>query len=278
MNKRVAALVLVSLTSFSSFAHDKHHTIQQPKPSFVNQLGIALEERNNYADAYLYFNQVIHDKLYWEVRGYYLRNFIVTAPPKAPNALPSGPIISALTNVPVSAPVPLPSVNDQDNLQGYGVVGKLGWVFHPTDMVSVLPYFRLQAFTNNNTPYKDDLGNSIESDASAYLLGLKLSMDVNDIFGIFIDYHGGIQKVKFNVGGYYTIVPSELEMKELTSTFEMGAAYKLNQCLTLIPYIQLIMTSHDPSFNVYSGPIQNNGLTTFTPLFGAKIAYKWINQ
>ncbi|MBS0286975.1 MAG: hypothetical protein JSR17_06750 [Proteobacteria bacterium] len=275
MKKRLTALLLVSLMSTGSFAHDIVHYNQQDKFTFVNQLGVALEERNTNASAFVYFNQVIYDKFYWEVRGNYVRNFIVTSPPKTPGALPDGPIISALTNTPVTAAVPAPTADDQDNLDGFGVVGKLGWLFRPSGHVTVLPYLRLQWYKNNSTPYKDDLGNKIESDVYGYFLGMKVGMDINDIFGIYVDYYGGIQNVNFDVSGYYTIVPSDLDINELSSTFEMGATYKLSKCLTFIPYIQLIVSSHEPSFNAYWGPIQNTGLTTYTPLFGAKIAYKW---
>jgi hypothetical protein len=271
MKRFLLTLLSVALTSAAALAYEN----EKKNYPYVNQLGLAIEERNNYANAYLYFNQIVYDNLYWEVRGNYFRNFIVTGSPKIPGNLPSGPIISALTNTPVTAPNPVPTPADQDNLDGVGIVGKLGWVFHPSDKVTFRPYLRFNWYKNNSTPYKDDFGNKIESDIKAYLLGAKLIMNVNNIFDIYVDYYAGIQEVNFKVAGYYTIVPSDLEIEELTSTFEIGADYKLNKCWTFIPFIQLVITANDPSFNAFWGPIQNSGLTTFTPVFGSKIAYRW---
>ncbi len=282
MKRLLITLLSFSLTSGLVFANDsdhiKHKSIkhnEEKNNPFVNQLGLSIEERNDNADTYLFFNQIVYNKLYWELRGYYFRNFIVTAPPKTPGNMPDGAIISATTNTPVTAPVPVPTPDDQDNLDGFGFVGKLGWVFYPSDKVTFKPYLRLQWFKNNNTPYKDDFGNKIESEIKGYLLGANLTMNVNSIFDVHVDYYAGIQEVDYKVAGYYTIVPSDLEIEQLNSTLEIGADYKLNKCWIFIPYVQLIITSNDPSFNAFWGPIQNSGLTTFTPLFGTKIAYKW---
>ncbi len=210
---------------------------------------------------YAFFSQVINKHWYWEVRSYAVRSFITIAPPANRN----GFVI----------PNPGLAIDDQDNQWGGGVVGKIGYIFHPTKLVSLTPYFRLQYFLNNTNHYEDDKGNKIETQIASYLAGLKLSMDINDIFSFYVDYYGGYQEVKYDTAGFFNLAPDNLENIQLTSTFEIGSNYKINKCWTFIPYIQFGLASNKPSFNVVVGPINNNGTTTNSTVFAAKIAYKW---
>ena len=122
----------------------------QPKP-FATQVGINFEERNStYADAYLTINQLIYDRYFWELRRYYVHNYIVTAPP--------------------AKAVPLPLAKNEQNVNGDGTVGIFGVDFHVTPKVSLLPFVRLQYFTNTSNAYKDTFGNEIASYSTPIIL------------------------------------------------------------------------------------------------------------
>lgn len=270
MKKAIPALLMapLSLTALAAtYDHLDKHNHKAVSP-FSTSTGFAYEERSSSNNMYVFISQVISSHWYWELRGYAVRSIIAGYPTLKPGNFIWQPNVPQFTNF-----IADPDV--VDNQWGGGVVGKFGYVFKPNKRVSFTPYLRLQYFYNNTAQWKDDLGNEIETEIASYLAGLKLGMEVNDIFTIYVDYYGGYQRVEYDVSGFFAQVNDDLHTIQLTSTFEIGSPFKLNNCWTFTPYIQFGLTTSKPSFNVFNGPINNNGTTTNSTVFAVKIAYKW---
>jgi hypothetical protein len=261
---------MASLSSVAVAATYDHSDMHAHKAGslFSTSMGLAYEERSTSNNIYIFLSQVIHSHWYWELRGYAVRSIISAYPALKPGNFIWQPNVPQIPNF-------IADPNVVDNQWGGGIVGKLGYIFKPNHRVSLTPYLRLQYFRNNTAQWKDDLGNEIETEIASYLAGLKLAMDVNEIFTIYVDYFGGYQRVEYEVSGFFAQVNDDLNTIQLTNTFEIGSPFKLNKCWTFIPYIQFGLTTSKPSFNVFNGPINNNGTTTNTTVFAAKIAYKW---
>lgn len=222
--------------------------------SVASQLGISFEERTNYLNSFLFINQMINNKFFWELRGYYIYNYIVTAPP--------------------AKAIPLPSVKNEQNLSGSGGAGILGYNISLTSQVALLPFLRFQHLTNTILAYKDSLGNKLLSKSTTYYLGAKLTMEVNNLFSIYTQYYGGYQRNILH-GSKYFATPKQPIINTLTSTFEIGGAYKITKFLLLTPYIQLVINGNNPNRTALNPPISHNGLTSSATVFALKLAYKF---
>lgn len=235
--------------------HKNKTNLTAPKKAFVIQVGAALEERSAYANGYLFFNQTIYDAVFYELRGYYVRNYIVTAPP--------------------SKAVHIPSLKNEQNLNGVGIVGIVGYIFPIVQhKVFLMPFTRLQYFTNTSSAYKDSFGNKILSHVSTYFLGLKLNMIINEIVSMYLQYYAGYQRSLLTGRGYFSTTTDPI-LNQLTSTYELGFPYKITSSWTLSPYIQWVTTATNPNFTALNTPISNNGLTATTGVYAVKLAYNF---
>lgn len=217
------------------------------------QVGAAYEERNNYWNVFPFINQMIDKHFFWELRGYYIYNFITVAPP--------------------TRAIPEPTVHDERNLSGTGGVVILGYSFPLNCKVSLMPFFRYQYLTNTNFVYDDDLGNEIRSGTSTYYLGMKLSMDVTEQFSTYVNVYAGYARGILHGHGFFRSDGTPI-INSITSTFELGIPYKVADRWTVSPYIQYVITGNNPNHAAFINPIHHPGLTTNTPVFAIRLAYK----
>lgn len=224
-----------------------------PKKPTTTQVGFALEERSTpFADGYLFVNQMIHGRLYWELRGYYLHNYVVVAPP--------------------AGAVPRPLAKNEHGLNGTGVVGLFGYNFPISKNLTLLPYFRSQYFTNTISAYSDSLGNEITTGNTTYYLGLKLTMTVNEVLSIYGNLFAGYLRTTLDGKGFFA-TPTTPRINSTVSTYQIGLTYKATPSWSLTPYAQLNISNNRPNWVAIRPPINNSGLTTNSTLFGFRVAY-----
>lgn len=249
----------------------------KPEPWAVNQIGLSLEQRFSFADGFLYVNQLIKKHWFYEFRLVGIYNWIVNNPPK-----------ESLD------PPPHPLAKDERNQWGWGGVGIFGYVFDVCDNVTVMPFFRIQAFKNASFSYKDKFHNRVDAKSIYYFGGLRLNMKVNDVFSMYTQYFGGYFRANFHGKRYFAktspaVVPAaepplrprkHAHINGLSGVLEIGFPYKLkcnfSPCCKestwlVAPYFQFIVHDNNIDYVYTVAPYSLNPLTTSSILFGVKM-------
>lgn len=274
----IATLLLPFLTTAGRlFADSSQAKVEQPKKPekwAVSQIGFAFEERPNYANAYLFTNQLINKHWYYELRTYGIYNWIVNNPPK-------------------DRIDPLPLARDEKNQWGWGGVAIFGHVFDLCDKVTFMPFFRLQAQKNASYTYRDKFHNRVDSRTLYYLIGGKLSMGITDFLLMYAQYYGGYFRANFTGKGYFSKTPPAVLQKDkpaphpmkhahingLAGTMEFGARYKMkcrDSCgdestWILTPYLQFSVLDNNIDYRYTVPPYSLNPLTTSNIVFAFKV-------
>ena len=222
----------------------------------ISHVGPAFEEHHNYAQFFVFVNQLLTNHVYYELRAYATYHYITQAPPTAP-------LVTAI--IPVSS---------ERNLMGYGGAGILGYNININSNVSFMPFIRLQDLTNTLIAYSDSFGNEVTSVNYTAYLGGKLSMRVTDSFAIYTQYFAGYQKSVLSGRGLFSSTDHPT-VKALVSIFEFGAPFKLNNALSITPFLQFFtaginsnQTSRDKRYNI-------SLLTNPSSIYGIKLGYEF---
>ncbi|MCC2626176.1 MAG: hypothetical protein K0R14_2049 [Burkholderiales bacterium] len=232
-----------------------------PKHDTVSSSGAAFELLPNGTNVYGFFSQTLANDIYYEARLYGRYNY-VTANPNIPG-------------IPAS---------DENPPLGYGIVGILGYNFHPNSSVDITPYVRLNAYNNMGPVYADTDGDYIHSTTYALLLGGKLVFKATSVFSPFINIWSGFQTNDL-VGSYpnatthnnNTLISGTLN--QWATTYEIGMGTRLSEHITLTPYWQYTTTFNYPnnsaSLAINQGGLSQSDLTGTAQAFGLKLGVAW---
>lgn len=230
-----------------------------PKNRTISATGAAVEETQTGPQLYLFWTQTLNTGFYYEGRIYGKYNMRTQNP--------------AFPDVPPSA---------EDNPNGYKGVVKLGYNFHINSDYDITPYIRLEAGNDMSLVYEDKNGNYIHSTNYAYLAGFKQTFKLTEKFVPYIDIYGGISQVSLNGNFTEGVNPNQqitgsVEQDQMTTEF--GAAYKITEHQSIIPYMQFIYTSNNPndtaSAGIGKGGFGVSSLTTTQQVFALKYSYAW---
>lgn len=276
MKGKLKLVFFLLLANFASLAADSSSPTQEKAPMFKSQIGLAFEENPNRCNLYLFWNQLINSHWYYELRAYGNRNWIVNNPPNPVSGIPE----------------PHPIVKDERNKWGWGGIAIGGYVFDFCQKLSLMPFIRLEARSNNAFCYRDKFHNAVQNRNYAYLLGLKLTMKVNDAFSIYAQYYGGYFRNDFKGKRYFSetppsVVPANPTLKGrkhvhangLLGVFEFGFpyTYKCNECWpndawVFTPYIQFVVNDNNISYINTVKPYSLNPLTQSFVVWAIRIA------
>jgi hypothetical protein len=228
------------------------------KHTTVSAAGAAVEFAPSAANFYVFFTQTLDSGIYYEGRLYTRDNYTAQNP-----IYPSVPI------------------SNENNPWGYGAVVKLGYDFHPSETVDLIPYLRVNAYNNMSVVYEDSDGDSIHSTTLAVLPGMKIAYKVTPQFNPYVDLFGGWQQVNLSGNFPQSATPGSATgtISQTMFTYEIGFSSKLAPNLALIPYMQYITTTNSPN-STASEPYSKNGfnissLTTTQQVFGLKLSASW---
>lgn len=228
------------------------------KNNTVTATGGAIEFGPSSATFYGFFSQILSNGFYYEGRLYVRDNYIAQNP--------------------IFPTVPISNVN---NPYGYGGAVKIGYDFHASELIDIVPYLRLNAYNNMSTVYQDTNGDYIHSTTYAVLPGVKIAYKVTPQFNPYIDLYGGWQQVNLTGGFPQSNTPSTATgiISQTTVTYEIGFSSKLTSNLALIPYMQYITTANSPDSSA-AAPYSENGfnissLTSAQQVFGLKLSASW---
>ncbi len=230
-----------------------------PSGHTVSAAGVALEQWPNATQSYLFFTQNLANDIYYEVRAYGRYN------DKSMN--------------PVFSSVPVSNIN---NPVGYGFTGILGYNFHPSEFMDITPYVRLNYLDNMNVVYEDTNGNFINSKGWTAMLGTKFAFKVVKGFTPFFNYYGGYQQV--NLTGNLTegTRPNQVltgQVEQFISIFELGAALKASNSISIIPYFDYVTSANNPNASAAApyaqGGFNISSLTSTFQLVGVKLSMSW---
>lgn len=228
------------------------------KYNTVSSTGAAVEFTPSGSNYYTFFSQTLASGIYYEGRLYARNNYTAQNP-----VFPSVP------------------VSNEDNPMGYGAVIKVGYDFHPTNLIDIVPYLRFNAYNNMSVVYSDTNGDNINSTTYAILPGVKVGYKVTPQFNPYVELYGGWQKV--NISGDFpqsgTPGSSSGSLNQTTLTYEIGFSSKLTKNLSLIPYMQYVTTQNSPD-STAAAPYKDNGfnissLTSTQQVYGLKLAVAW---
>lgn len=226
--------------------------------STVSAAGAAVEFTPAGSNFYGFFSQTLANGFYYEGRLYARDNYLAQNP-----IFPSVP------------------VSNETLPMGFGGVLKLGYDFHTSDVIDIIPYLRLNMYRNMSTVYEDNNGDYIHSTTYAVLPGVKIAYKVTPQFNPYIDIFGGWQQVdltgSFPADGRPNVANGVVN--QTTATYEIGFSSKLSSNIALIPYMQYITTSNNPD-SIASATYANGGynissLTGTQQVFGLKLAVSW---
>jgi hypothetical protein len=230
-----------------------------PARQTVSNAGAAIEFMSNASQYYGYFAQTLSSGVYYEIRLYTRDNYMASNP---------------LVAVPIS---------DINNPWGYGVSGKLGYNFHISEDAEITPYIRLNAYNNMGPVYADSDGDYINSKTFSYLVGTKLALRVAPKFTPYIDIYGGYQTN--NLQGAFPNGPIgnsqqiNGNLNQWVITYEIGAAAKFSDHISVIPYWQYITQQNNPDQTALNTINQGGfGITPFTgtqQVYGLKLNVVW---
>lgn len=177
--------------------------------------------------------------------------------------------------------------SQEQNPDGYKGVIKLGYAFHVNKVYDITPYLRLEAGKDMSLVYADTNGNYIHSTNYAILPGFKQTFKLGDNFAPYIDIYGGLNQVQINgdlydnggKGAWTNNVSQSATVSQYQITYELGAAFKVTEHQSVIPYIQFQYNTNDADA-VAAAPRNQNGfgistLTTNQQVYALKYSYAW---
>lgn len=220
----------------------------------TREIGMAVEEHQAYIIFFPFWNQLLDNGFFYELRVVGGRDFIVNNPP---------------------ATVPPISVKKEKSQYIVGGVGIFGVLFPINDRVSVLPFIRLQAYTNQAGFYKDSLGNEIHSESYTGYLGLRMNLKVNDVLLMYGNFFAGYRRTNLHAKGIFNSHGKNPHINSLVSTFEFGCPYNIMPCWFVTPYLQFNVSDNNPNNLALNGPIRSTGLTTIDIDWGLRMGYKF---
>lgn len=222
----------------------------------ISSAGIGVEETQNASQAYLFFSQTLSNDIYYEFRLYGRYNYLSQNP---------------LVDVPVS------NIN---NPLGYGASGFLGYNFHASQVLDILPYVRFNYLNNMNVVYEDSNGNFINSIGYTEMIGTKLSFKVTKMFTPIFDYSIGAQQIQLT-GKMQTTDSniSQASLDQFVSIATVGFNFKASPTISLMPYWQYITVANNPD-SVAQASYKNGGfnispLTNTQQALGFKLNTSW---
>ncbi|MCC2626162.1 MAG: hypothetical protein K0R14_2035 [Burkholderiales bacterium] len=231
-----------------------------PGHDTISNAGGAFEFLPNGTNIYGFFSQTLANDIYYEARLYGRYNY-VTANPNIPGLPPSN----------ITPPL------------GYGITGILGYNFHPSDVVDITPYARINVQSDMGPVYSDSNGNHIDSITYALLAGSKLAFKATPMFSPYVNIWGGYQWN--NLSGTYpnavtnTNTPINGQLGQIAITYEIGLGAKLSEHITLIPYWQYITNINQPdgaaSTAIDQGGLNQGNLTGTAQVFALKLNIAW---
>ncbi|MBP9743526.1 MAG: hypothetical protein KBD37_09215 [Burkholderiales bacterium] len=215
----------------------------------IRQVGIAYEDRVNLSDFYLYFNQLLDNNLFYEVRGYM--------------AYPYQTTNSGFPQIPAS---------NEPNPLGYGTMGMLGYVIFLNSNVSLMPFLRVTYFDNFYLAYSNSDGSSIDTSQYIGQIGARISVKVNNAFALYASYSGGYQIVYLSGSGIYA-ASDDPQVAGLASTMEIGMPYKMTQSWSIIPSFMYNVTANNPNHAASIAPYNSITNTLTNVAFSLKLSY-----
>lgn len=215
----------------------------------LSTVGASYEDRANMSDAYVFFNQLLPNNIFYELRAYAAYNYITQNP-----AQPSIP------------------VSDEANPMGFAGVAILGYNIDVSSRVSLLPFLWLSYMDNFVAVYRDTQGNAINSTAYNGYLGMKMSMKVTKQFAVYALYMAGYQSAQLYGQGIYSNGSSPT-INQFVSATEFGLPYRLSDAWSFTPYIRINTTSNYPNAGAEAPPYGVNSFTTSVMLLGLKLGY-----
>ena len=230
-----------------------------PAGKTISAVGLAMEQWPNATQMYAFFTQNLANDVYYEVRLYGRYNY------KSMN--------------PLFPSVPASNIN---NPPGYGYTGILGYNFHPTELIDITPFIRLNYMDNMNVVYEDTNGDFIHSLAWSAMIGSKFAFKVSKGFTPFFNYYVGYQSVNLNGNFTEGSTPNTNvsgTVEQLLSLYEIGVAFKASQSISIIPYYDYVTVGNNPDNTAaaaYSkGGFNISSLTSTMQLVGVKLSYAW---
>ncbi len=222
----------------------------------ITQCGAAIEERQHYADVYVFLNQLLRNHVYYELRAYSIYDYISQIPPEPP-----------------LAPQKIP-ISSERNQLGYGGVGILGYNVYINPNVSFRPFVRFQRLTNTYAHYADSLGNELNSVNYGAFLGGQFSMRVNDNFAIHTQLYGGYSRSLLSGRGLF-LTTNHPVVESLISTIEFGFSYNMTKSFSVTPHIQFITIGPNPNQAARDNPYKISQLTGTSSVYTLRFGYQF---
>jgi hypothetical protein len=203
-----------------------------PKRKTVTATGGSLEETPSGPQAYVFWTQTLANGLYYEGR-FYAKYNAQAQNPAFPDVQPS----------------------QEHNPNGYKGVFKLGYAFNVTPLYDITPYVRAEAGNNISLVYADTNGNYIHSTNFAFGAGFKQTFKLTNYLTPYIDISGMMSQVNLNGNLYDNANPKQgwsdnaakhAIVNQYQLTTEFGAAYKITEHQSIIPYMQFQYNTNDP--------------------------------
>lgn len=254
-----SAVALPKMTESQILANYSGVNGTAPRGYAISSAGVAVEQWPNAAQTYLYFSQNLKNDVYYEVRAYGRYNY--------------------KTMNPVFSSVPVSNIS---NPPGYGFTGIFGYNFHPSEFMDITPYVRFNYLNNMNVVYEDSNGNFINSVGWTAFIGSKFTFKVSKVFTPFFNYYAGYQQVNLSGNLTESTKPNQVltaQVEQLLSIFEVGAAFKASQSMSIIPYFDYVTSANNPDATA-AAPYSQGGfnispLTSTFQIVGVKLNYAW---
>lgn len=215
----------------------------------IHQIGISYEDRINLSDFFIYYNQLLSNNIFYELRAYAAYNYQASNP-----------------NLPF---VPL---SNQANPLGYGFVGILGYVIPLNSNITLMPFLRLSYYYNFFAVYTNTNGNSINSSQYLEQGGLRLNLKVNNVFAVYASYWAGYSTAYLNGTGIYP-GNSDAQISGIASTMEIGFPYKMTRSFSIAPYVDFNVNANNPNTPATSAPYNATGVTVTNTFLAIKMSY-----
>lgn len=205
---------------------------------------------------YLFFNQLMTNHVFYEVRAYEVYNYISNS------SLPQSLVSTSSSGA------------HQHHLLGYGGVGILGYNINVTPNMAILPSIRVQAFTNNFIVYLDSLGNQIGSNDYGFSMGAKISQRLTEVFAIFGQGFIGYQWSLITGKGVFA-TQGQATANIYFAGLDFGAPYKMTNALSLTPYMQLIPALINLNKAATQSTSSFGSLSDLVTVYGFKVGYEF---
>lgn len=215
----------------------------------IRQIGATYEDRINMSDFYLYFNQLLENNVFYEIRLYMAYLYQTTNP--------------GFPQVPAS---------NQPNPPGYGSVGILGYVIFLNSNVSLMPFVRLGYYDNFYMVYSNSDGSYINSSQYVGQGGARLSLKVNNAFAIYTSYYAGYQIIYLSGGGKYANSDNP-QIAGLASCMEIGTPYRMTKSLSVTPSVFYNINANNPNYAASTLPYNAITTTLNSTTFAIRLSY-----